>query len=129
MRPYSGALVLIAALSAAAPSLAEDATLAPPAEREAAGAPASGPAAAPAPAEGTATASLTPRGTADRDILKMSVSDLEVLGPHDLLEITVFDLEQFSRTVRVSEDGSITLTVDPETDLTRPQEKLGRWSA
>jgi len=33
----------------------------------------------------------------------------EVLGPHDLLEISVFDLDQFSRTVRVADDGSITL--------------------
>lgn len=39
----------------------------------------------------------------------MTASDLEVLGPHDLLEISVFDLDQFSRTVRVSDDGGITL--------------------
>lgn len=38
-----------------------------------------------------------------------SPSDREVLGPHDLLEISVFDLEQFNRTVRVADDGSITL--------------------
>src|SRR5437899_3351604 len=36
-------------------------------------------------------------------------STVEVLGPHDLLEISVFDLDQFSRTVRVADDGSITL--------------------
>jgi polysaccharide export outer membrane protein len=41
--------------------------------------------------------------------VRLSAFDLEVLGPHDLLEITVFDLDQFSRTVRVAEDGSITL--------------------
>ena len=35
--------------------------------------------------------------------------DQEVLGPHDLLEISVFDLDQFSRTVRVADDGTITL--------------------
>jgi polysaccharide export outer membrane protein len=32
-----------------------------------------------------------------------------VVGPHDLLEVSVFDLEQFNRTVRVADDGSITL--------------------
>jgi polysaccharide export outer membrane protein len=31
------------------------------------------------------------------------------IGPGDLLEIKVFELEQFDQTVRVSEDGSITL--------------------
>lgn len=36
-------------------------------------------------------------------------SDVEVLGPHDLLEISVFDLDLFNRTVRVADDGSITL--------------------
>lgn len=34
---------------------------------------------------------------------------LEVIGPHDLLEIAVFEIDQLSRTVRVSDDGSITL--------------------
>ncbi len=36
-------------------------------------------------------------------------SSIEVLGPNDLLEIAVFDVEQFSRTVRVADDGTITL--------------------
>jgi protein involved in polysaccharide export with SLBB domain len=32
-----------------------------------------------------------------------------VIGPRDLLEIKVFELPEFDHTVRVSEDGSITL--------------------
>lgn len=36
-------------------------------------------------------------------------SPVEVLGPYDLLEISVFDLDVLNRTVRVSDDGSITL--------------------
>ena len=32
-----------------------------------------------------------------------------VIGPRDLLEIKVFELPEFDQTVRVSEDGSITL--------------------
>jgi polysaccharide export outer membrane protein len=54
------------------------------------------------PAEGQTTAPAVPTP-------KPNASNFEVLGPHDLLEISVFDLDQFSRTVRVAEDGSITL--------------------
>jgi len=32
-----------------------------------------------------------------------------IIGPRDLLEIKVFELPEFDHTVRVSEDGSITL--------------------
>jgi polysaccharide export outer membrane protein len=55
---------------------------------------------APAPRE----ADAAPAGASE-----LAVADIEVLGPHDLLEISVFDVEQFSRTVRVAEDGTITL--------------------
>jgi polysaccharide export outer membrane protein len=53
-----------------------------------------------------AVTAAEPAGSAE---IVPSASDLEVLGPHDLLEIAVFDVEQFSRTVRVSDDGAITL--------------------
>jgi polysaccharide export outer membrane protein len=33
------------------------------------------------------------------------------IGPKDLLEITVFELKELNQTVRVAEDGSITLTL------------------
>ncbi|MCK7468710.1 MAG: polysaccharide biosynthesis/export family protein [Desulfosudis oleivorans] len=33
------------------------------------------------------------------------------IGPKDLLEITVFELPELNQTVRVSEDGSITLSL------------------
>src|SRR5262249_19749133 len=68
---------------------------------------------APAPpvpaADAPATASLTTHGTSDPAAALLKPSALEVLGPHALLEISVFDLDQFSRTVRVADDGSITL--------------------
>jgi polysaccharide export outer membrane protein len=93
---FAALMVLLAAL-VPAPYAAGDPEPAPP------------PPAAPAvETPPPATASLTTRGAASsEDILR--ASDLEVLGPHDLLEISVFDLDQFSRTVRVSDDGSITL--------------------
>jgi polysaccharide export outer membrane protein len=31
------------------------------------------------------------------------------IGPQDLLEITVFGLDEMNKTVRVSEDGNLTL--------------------
>ena len=62
--------------------------------------------AAPAQAAAPAAAIHAPAASADG---RLTASDLEVLGPHDLLEISVFDLDQFSRTVRVSDDGGITL--------------------
>ena len=97
---------LVAGTPCLRPCLAEPA--APPAAATAAGAAAPTPDPdAPAPA---ATASLTTHGTASSpESLTKAASEIEVLGPHDLLEISVFDLDQFSRTVRVADDGSITL--------------------
>jgi polysaccharide export outer membrane protein len=40
----------------------------------------------------------------------LQVNDYRV-GPKDLLEITVFELPELSQTVRISEDGSITLSL------------------
>jgi len=40
----------------------------------------------------------------------LQVNDYRI-GPKDLLEITVFELPELNQTVRVSEDGSITLTL------------------
>ena len=43
------------------------------------------------------------------EALPAAPTDREILGAHDLLEISVFDLEQFNRTVRIADDGTITL--------------------
>jgi len=63
---------------------------------------------------GAAAAAQVPPQASGQDALK-SQSPKEVMarayriGPGDLLEIKVFEVEQLSQTVRVSEDGSITL--------------------
>jgi polysaccharide export outer membrane protein len=41
---------------------------------------------------------------------RLQVNDYQI-GPNDLLEITVFELPELNQTVRVSEDGSITLAL------------------
>jgi polysaccharide biosynthesis/export protein len=45
-----------------------------------------------------------------QDPARLQVNDYQI-GPNDLLEITVFELPELNQTVRVSEDGSITLTL------------------
>ncbi|NLH77936.1 MAG: hypothetical protein GX465_12950 [Acidobacteria bacterium] len=45
-----------------------------------------------------------------RDGGQLPINDYQI-GPRDLLEITVFELPELSQTVRVSEDGSITLSL------------------
>jgi polysaccharide export outer membrane protein len=47
---------------------------------------------------------------AGQDTPPLQVNDYRI-GPKDLLEITVFELPELSQTVRVSEDGSITLSL------------------
>jgi polysaccharide export outer membrane protein len=46
-----------------------------------------------------------PQGT-----IPLQVNDYQI-GPNDLLEITVYELPELNQTVRVSEDGSITLSL------------------
>lgn len=47
----------------------------------------------------------------------LQVNDYRI-GPKDLLEITVFELPELNQTVRVSEDGSITLSLLGKVDVT-----------
>ena len=46
----------------------------------------------------------------------LQINDYRV-GPKDLLEITVFELPELNQTVRVSEDGSITLSLLGKVDV------------
>jgi len=46
----------------------------------------------------------------------LQVNDYRI-GPKDLLEITVFELPELNQTVRVSEDGSITLSLLGKVDV------------
>ena len=106
------ALIPLAALAGILPCAATE-PAAPPTDPPSAGSAPSAPAepeAVPAPSEPPVSATLTRTADASgQDGVRLSALDLDVLGPHDLLEITVFDLDQFSRTVRVADDGSITL--------------------
>ncbi len=45
-----------------------------------------------------------------QEVVSLQVNDYRI-GPKDLLEITVYELPELNQTVRVSEDGSITLTL------------------
>jgi len=45
-----------------------------------------------------------------QDPAPLQVNDYQI-GPNDLLEITVYELPELNQTVRVSEDGSITLSL------------------
>ncbi|MBE3119991.1 MAG: SLBB domain-containing protein [Candidatus Atribacteria bacterium] len=47
---------------------------------------------------------------AQQETQPLQVNDYRI-GPKDLLEITVFDLPALTQTVRVSEDGSITMSI------------------
>ena len=47
---------------------------------------------------------------AQQEIQPLQVNDYRI-GPKDLLEITVFGLPELNQTVRVSEDGSITMSI------------------
>jgi polysaccharide export outer membrane protein len=53
---------------------------------------------------------LPPGALAQQETQALQVNDYRI-GPKDLLEITVFGLPELSQTVRVSEDGSITLSI------------------
>jgi polysaccharide export outer membrane protein len=51
-----------------------------------------------------------------QEIPPLQVNDYRI-GPKDLLEITVFELPELNQTVRVSEDGSITLSLLGKVDV------------
>jgi polysaccharide biosynthesis/export protein len=51
-----------------------------------------------------------PAPAGQQEIAQLPVNDYQI-GPNDLLEITVFELPELNQTVRVSEDGSITLSL------------------
>jgi len=51
-----------------------------------------------------------------QDTPPSQVNDYRI-GPKDLLEITVFELPELNQTVRVSEDGSITLSLLGKVDV------------
>ena len=53
---------------------------------------------------------LQPFGLSPQETQRVQVNDYRI-GPKDLLEITVFELPELNQTVRVSEDGSITLSL------------------
>jgi len=53
---------------------------------------------------------------AQQDTPPLQVNDYRI-GPKDLLEITVFGLPELSQTVRVSEDGSITMSILGRVDV------------
>lgn len=53
---------------------------------------------------------------AAQDAPPLQVNDYRI-GPKDLLEITVFELPELNQTVRVSEDGSITLSLLGKVDV------------
>jgi len=55
-------------------------------------------------------AAFTPWVYPLQDTRAVTVNDYRI-GPKDLLEITVFELPELNQTVRVSEDGSITLSL------------------
>lgn len=55
-------------------------------------------------------AMAVPAGLALQETQSPQVNDYRI-GPKDLLEITVFELPALNQTVRVSEDGSITLSL------------------
>jgi polysaccharide biosynthesis/export protein len=48
--------------------------------------------------------------SAQQETSSLQINDYRI-GPKDLLEITVFGLPELSQTVRVSEDGSITMSI------------------
>jgi len=83
------ALIPLAALAGIFPCAATE-PAAPPADPPSAGsAPSAPPEPAPTPSEPPVSATLTPPGDGSgRDGVRLSAFDLEVLGPHDLLEIT-----------------------------------------
>lgn len=51
-----------------------------------------------------------------QDAPSLQVNDYRI-GPKDLLQVTVFELPELSQTVRVSEDGSITLSLLGRVDV------------
>ena len=51
-----------------------------------------------------------------QELQSLQVNDYRI-GPKDLLEITVFELPELNQTVRVSEDGSITLSLLGKVDV------------
>ena len=55
-------------------------------------------------------AAFTPWAYPQQETQTVRVNDYHI-GPKDLLEITVFELPELNQTVRVSEDGSITLSL------------------
>lgn len=52
----------------------------------------------------------TPKAIAFQDVQSLNVNDYRI-GAKDLLEIKVFELPELNQTVRVSEDGSVTLSL------------------
>jgi polysaccharide export outer membrane protein len=51
-----------------------------------------------------------PAPSSQQDVERLQVNDYQI-GPNDLLVITVFELPELNQTVRVAEDGSITLSL------------------
>ena len=51
-----------------------------------------------------------PAPSSQQEPEQLQINDYQI-GPNDLLEITVFELPELNQTVRVSEDGSITLSL------------------
>lgn len=69
-------------------------------------------------------------GLAAQEIPSLQVNDYRI-GSKDLLEITVFELPELNQTVRVSEDGSITLSLLGKIEVAglTAQELEGKLSA